>query len=127
MCWLVQGRCGTDSSCSTSAWAAPSVHSERWMQYPRRRPIASSILGFDDEVEQSFRRPCRWLIGRSKRTAFPRGGGPCLPCYVRRLRLAEAARQRLQRKPVLARGPFSEGSEISRRLENAPVVRGGSK
>jgi hypothetical protein len=25
-------------------------------------------MGFDDEVEQSFRRPCRWLIGRSKRT-----------------------------------------------------------
>src|SRR6516164_6078792 len=68
MFWLVQGRCGTDLSCSTSAWAAPSVHSERWMQYPRRRPIASSIMGFEDEVEQSFRRPCRWLIGRSKRT-----------------------------------------------------------
>src|SRR5215831_4400794 len=43
MCWLVRGRSGTDSSYSTSAWAAPSVHSERWMQYPRRRPIASSM------------------------------------------------------------------------------------
>jgi hypothetical protein len=28
-------------------------------------------MGFEDEVEQSFRRPCRWLIGRSKRTATP--------------------------------------------------------
>jgi hypothetical protein len=24
-------------------------------------------------------------------SAFPRGSGPCLPCYVRRLRLAEAS------------------------------------
>jgi hypothetical protein len=36
---------------AAAAWAAPSVHSERWMQYPRRRPIASSIMGFEDEVE----------------------------------------------------------------------------
>src|SRR6516162_6030691 len=49
MCWLVRRRCGTDSSRSTFAWAAPLVHSERWMQYPRRRPIASSIMGFEDE------------------------------------------------------------------------------
>src|SRR5215471_1049113 len=43
----------TDSSYSTSAWAAPSVHSERWMQYPRRRPI----------VHHSWRlsRPCQRL------------------------------------------------------------------
>src|SRR6516162_282892 len=68
MCWLVQGRCGTDSSCSTSAWAAPSVHSERWMQYPRRRPIASSIMGFEDEVEQSNGRPYRQCDCRFKRT-----------------------------------------------------------
>src|SRR5262249_54596816 len=68
MCWLAQGRWGTDSSCSTSAWAAPSVHSERWMQYPRRRPIASSIMGFEDEVEQSLARPCRRDNGRFKRT-----------------------------------------------------------
>jgi len=27
-------------------------------------------------------------------SAFPRGSGPCLPCYVRLLRLAEASRQR---------------------------------
>src|SRR6266478_7501841 len=52
----------------TSAWAAPSVHSERWMQYPRRRPIASSIMGFEDEVEQSLVRPCRRGNGRFKRT-----------------------------------------------------------
>ena len=38
------------------------------MQYPRRRPIASSIMGFEDEVEQSFGRPCRQCDGRSKRT-----------------------------------------------------------
>src|SRR5258708_12625519 len=38
------------------------------MQYPRRRPIASSIMGFEDEAEQSFRRPCRQSNGRSKRT-----------------------------------------------------------
>ena len=25
-------------------------------------------MGFEDEVEQSLERPCRWLIGRSKRT-----------------------------------------------------------
>jgi len=29
-------------------------------------------------------------------SAFPRGGGPCLPCYVRRLRLAEVSRRRSQ-------------------------------
>src|SRR6516165_7072385 len=68
MCWLVRRRCGTDSSRSTFAWAAPSVHSERWMQYPRRRPIASSIMGFEDEVEQSYERPCRGCNGRFKRT-----------------------------------------------------------
>ena len=34
-------------------------HQRRWMRYPRRRPIASSIMGFEDEVEQSFGRPCR--------------------------------------------------------------------
>jgi len=38
------------------------------MQYPRRRPIASSIMGFEDEAEQSFGRPCRQVNGRSKRT-----------------------------------------------------------
>jgi hypothetical protein len=38
---------------STSAWGAPSVHiSDDGMQYPRRRPIASSIMGFEDEAEQ---------------------------------------------------------------------------
>ena len=54
---------GPTPSYSTSAWAAPSVHSERWMQYPRRGPIASSIMGFEDEVEQSFGRPCRECNG----------------------------------------------------------------
>src|SRR5208282_4977170 len=43
-------------------------HQRRWMQYPRRRPIASSIMGSEDEVEQSFGRPCRQLNGRSERT-----------------------------------------------------------
>src|SRR6266702_5054135 len=43
-------------------------HQRRWMQYPRRRPIASSIMGFEDEVERSFGRPCRQSDGRSKRT-----------------------------------------------------------
>src|SRR5258708_3639463 len=48
---------------------APSVHiSDDGMQYPRRRPIASSIMGFEDEVEQSFGRPCRQCDGRFKRT-----------------------------------------------------------
>src|SRR5215468_605164 len=37
------------------------------MQYPRRRPIASSIMGFEDAVEQSNGRPCRQYDGRSKR------------------------------------------------------------
>src|SRR5258707_958870 len=37
------------------------------MQYPRRRPIASSIMGFEDEVEQSFGRPCRQCDCRFKR------------------------------------------------------------
>ena len=32
-------------------------HQRRWMQYPRRRPIASSITEFEDEVEQSLPRP----------------------------------------------------------------------
>src|SRR5262245_42516127 len=73
--WSIIGRllkmlqaCLLDLPNLTSAWAAPSVHSERWMQYPRRRPIASSIMGFGDEVEQSFGRPCRQTNGRSKRT-----------------------------------------------------------
>src|SRR5664280_2389403 len=43
-------------------------HQRRWMQYPRRRPIASSIMGFEDEAEQSLGRPCRYTNGRSKRT-----------------------------------------------------------
>src|SRR5450759_2424750 len=43
-------------------------HQRRWMQYPRRRPIASSSMGFEDEAEQSFGRPCRQSDGRSKRT-----------------------------------------------------------
>jgi hypothetical protein len=38
------------------------------MQYPRRRPIASSIMGFEDEAEQSYGRPYRQSDGRSKRT-----------------------------------------------------------
>jgi hypothetical protein len=29
------------------------------MQYSRRRPIASSIMGVEDEAEQSTERPCR--------------------------------------------------------------------
>src|SRR5437899_8534814 len=68
MCWLGRGRLGTESSYSPSAWAALSVPSERWMQYPGRRPIASSIMGFEDEVEQSFGRPCRQCDCRFKRT-----------------------------------------------------------
>src|SRR5947208_3400651 len=49
------------------------------MQYPRRRPIASSIMGFEDEVEQSFGRPCRQCDCRFKRpyeltsSIIPRG------------------------------------------------------
>src|SRR5450756_2084576 len=43
-------------------------HQRRWMQYPRRRPIASSIMGFEDEAEQSIGRPYRQTNGRSKRT-----------------------------------------------------------
>src|SRR5450830_1393016 len=43
-------------------------HQRRWMQYPRRRPIASSIMGFENEAEQSKCRPCRQIDGRSKRT-----------------------------------------------------------
>src|SRR5271170_775067 len=42
-------------------------YQQRWMQYPRRRPIASSIMGFEDEAEQSIGRPCRLTNGRSKR------------------------------------------------------------
>src|SRR5271169_1715502 len=38
------------------------------MQYPRRSPIASSIMGFEDEAEQSLGRPCRKKNGRTKRT-----------------------------------------------------------
>src|SRR6516225_2184647 len=38
------------------------------MQYPRRRPIASSIMGFEDKVEQSFERPFRQENDRSKQT-----------------------------------------------------------
>src|SRR5450759_3445953 len=42
-------------------------HQRRWMQYPRRRPIASSSMGFEDEAEQSNGRPCRQTNGGSKR------------------------------------------------------------
>src|SRR5262252_1200233 len=57
------------------------------MQYPRRRPIASSIMGFEDEVEQSIGRPCRQfgrqvqadkrshLIHRPARDIIPPLGG----------------------------------------------------
>src|SRR5450756_2229641 len=45
------------------------LHQRRWMQYPRRRPIASSIMGFEDEVEQSLGRPYRQIDDRSKRTS----------------------------------------------------------
>src|SRR5258708_16733257 len=38
------------------------------MQYPRRRPIASSIMGFEDGVEQALARPCHQTSDRSKRT-----------------------------------------------------------
>ena len=38
------------------------------MQYPRRRPIASSIMGFEDEVEQSLPRPCRRQVQADMRT-----------------------------------------------------------
>src|SRR6476620_11819598 len=48
---------------------APSVHiNDDGMQYPRRRPIASSIMGSEDEAEQSYGRPCRQCDGRSKQT-----------------------------------------------------------
>src|SRR3974377_2384797 len=43
----------------------------RWMQYPRRRPIASSIMGVENEAEQSFGRPCCQTNGRSKRPSEP--------------------------------------------------------
>ena len=36
------------------------------MRYPRRCPIASFIMGFEDEVEQFMRRPCRPCDGRSE-------------------------------------------------------------
>jgi hypothetical protein len=29
-------------------------------------------------------------------SSLPNGSGPCLPCYVRRLRLGETSRQRFQ-------------------------------
>jgi hypothetical protein len=56
------------------------------MQYPRRRPIASSIMGFEDEAEQSLPRPCReirptqadmrtHLIHRPARDIIPPLGG----------------------------------------------------
>src|SRR5262245_16154896 len=38
------------------------------MQYPRHRPIASSIIGFENEVEQSSPLTCRQTEGGSKRT-----------------------------------------------------------
>src|SRR5450759_2704088 len=44
------------------------LHQRRWMEYPRRRPIASSIMGFENEAEHSKCRPCRYTNGRSKRT-----------------------------------------------------------
>src|SRR6516162_1390130 len=52
-----------------------------------------SIMGFEDEVEQSFGRPCRQCDGRFKRTyeltssivprgtSFHRGGGDSISCY----------------------------------------------
>src|SRR5260370_21134218 len=43
-------------------------HQRRWMQYPRRRPIASSTMEFENEVEQSIGRPCCQSDNRSKRT-----------------------------------------------------------
>src|SRR4030095_11810700 len=48
---------------------APSVHiSDDGMQYPRRRPIASSIMGFEDGVEQYFGRSYSQSHDTSQRT-----------------------------------------------------------
>src|SRR5215471_17579416 len=60
---------GIDSGRSTSA-SGRSIgsHQRRWNAISSPPPIASSIMGFEDEVEQSHRRPCRLADGRSKRT-----------------------------------------------------------
>src|SRR4029079_16616788 len=90
---------------STSAWGAPSVHiNDDGMQYPRRRPIASSIMGFEDEAERSKGRPCRQTNGRSKRTysltssmadiaAGRHPGGLGSPAFRRRLASAYVRQQ----------------------------------
>src|SRR5215813_1703930 len=63
---LVGSRAMRDRLKSFSVCMGSSIGSQRrWMQYPRRRPIASSIMGFEDEVEQSIWRPCRWSAGPS--------------------------------------------------------------
>jgi len=72
---------------------APSTHGH-WPndrdvpRCPRRRapmPTTPSLPALDQNEERPGNCYC---------SAFPRGSGPCLPCDVRPLRLAEASRQR---------------------------------
>ena len=64
----------------------------RWMQYPRRRPIASSIMGFEDEAEQSVTRRCMITANRraSATIAFFIPQGLAVSVHVRHVPKAVA-------------------------------------
>src|SRR6266571_3897088 len=66
---LAGSRAMRDRLKSFNVCMGSSIGSQRTMDaISTPPPIASSIMGFEDEVEQSFGRPCRQTNGRSKRT-----------------------------------------------------------
>jgi len=66
---------GVAPLCAGQSDCAGGLNGQRIVQCPPRAPRASALNPND----------C---------SALPRGSGPCLPCYWRQLRLAEASRQR---------------------------------
>src|SRR6266568_21665 len=66
---LAGSRAMRDRLKSFNVCMGSSIGSQRTMDaISTPPPIASSIMGFEDEVEQSNGRPCRQTNGRSKRT-----------------------------------------------------------
>src|SRR5438445_2077538 len=77
---LAGSRAMRDRLKSFNVCMGSSIGSQRTMDaISTPPPIASSIMGFEDEVEQSFGRPCRQTNGKSKRiyeltsSTVPRG------------------------------------------------------
>jgi hypothetical protein len=54
---------------------------------PPKAPVAPRVPALNPNEERPENCYC---------SSLPNGSGPCLPCYVRRLRLGETSRQRFQ-------------------------------